>query len=62
MNKAFLGSHNTGAPQVLSADPNLSLSSYLISPSANEKVWKKERRGSEHTYTPLFYRDAERLV
>ncbi|KAF5907474.1 Uncharacterized protein DAT39_002809, partial [Clarias magur] len=49
MNKAFLGSHNTGAPQVLSADPNLSLSSYLISPSANEKVWKEERRGSELT-------------
>lgn len=61
MNKAFLGSHNTGAPQVLSADPNLSLSSYLISPSANEKVWRKREEGL-NKHTPLVYRDEERMV
>ncbi|KAL7856655.1 hypothetical protein SRHO_G00155540 [Serrasalmus rhombeus] len=36
MNEASLWSHDTGAPQVLSADPNLSPSSYLIPPSANQ--------------------------
>ncbi|GAA6091104.1 uncharacterized [Tachysurus ichikawai] len=61
MNKAFLGSHNTGAPQVLSADPNLSLSFYLISPSANEKVYRKREEGVSKC-NPLVYRDGERVM